>query len=64
MDSGIWGAIEAKVGKVPYLSVGTMKAAVDEEWANMSEDFVKRVGAAFRPRLEKCIAANGGHFEK
>ena len=63
LDFGIWGALEAKVGRVPYQSVEAMKAAVNQEWANMSDDFVQRVCAAFRPRIEKCIEANGSHFE-
>ncbi len=60
----IWGTVEARVCRTPYLPVSALKTAVDTEWANMSEDFIRRVCSGFRPRVEKCIAAEGGHFEK
>jgi hypothetical protein len=40
-----------------------LKAAVDEAWAAMSEDFISKVCRSFRPRLEAMIEADGGHFE-
>ncbi len=64
LDYGIWGAVESKVGKVPYPSVEALKAAVDQEWEAMSEDFIQRVCAGFRRRLELCVEAKGSHFEK
>ncbi len=51
------------VCRVPYQSVDALKAAVDQEGATLSKDFVERVCSAFRPRLERCIVAEGSHFE-
>ncbi len=41
-----------------------LKASIEEEWASMSEDFIKKVCCAFRPCLEAMVSANGGHLEK
>ena len=63
-DYGIWGNVERKAYARPHPSVDAMKADVDEEWANMSEDFIRRTCSAFRPRLELMLEAQGGHFER
>ncbi|QQP48946.1 Putative transposable element [Caligus rogercresseyi] len=40
-----------------------LKSAVDEEWTNMSMDYMVKVFAAFRPHVEVMIEAEGSHFE-
>ncbi|QQP49000.1 Uncharacterized protein FKW44_007891, partial [Caligus rogercresseyi] len=47
----------------PHPNVASLKSAVHEEWTNMSMDYVVRVCAAFRPRVEAMIEAEGSHFE-
>ncbi len=41
-----------------------MKAAVEREWNSMSREYVKATCSKFRSKLEACIAAEGGVFEK
>ncbi len=64
LDYGIWGYVESKTCATPHKSVDDLKASVEQEWANMSEDHVMKVCQAFRPRLEAMVAVDGGHFEK
>jgi len=64
LDYGIWGNVERKACAAPHPNVASLKAAVEQEWTNMSEDFVVKTCRAFRPRLEAMIAAKGGHFEQ
>ena len=64
LDFGIWGYVESKACAVPHPSVDALKVSVEKEWAAMSEDHVRKVCHALRPRLEARVAANGEHFEK
>ncbi len=60
----MWGAVEKKACSDYHPSVNSLKAKVDEEWGKMSDDTLKRICHKFRFRLERCIAANSGIFEK
>ena len=64
LDFGIWGNVERKACSTPHPNVESLKAAVEKEWADMDEDFIKKTCQAFRPRIEAMIKAEGGHFEK
>ncbi len=64
LDYGILGIIEKKACWTNHTSVAAMKASVEQEWAAMDEDFIKRTCAAFRPRHEAMLAMDGGHLEK
>ena len=64
LDFGIWGNVERVACATPHPSVPALKTAVDQAWADMSDELVVRVCARFRPRLEDMVAAEGGHFEK
>ncbi|QQP49440.1 Putative transposable element [Caligus rogercresseyi] len=57
------GNLERKACSRPHPNVASLKSAVHEEWTNMSMDYVVRVCAAFRPRVEAMIEAEGSHFE-
>lgn len=63
LDYAIWGEIERKACVTPQKNSDSLKAAVEEEWANMPEDYIIKVCRAFRPRLEAMLDAKGGHFE-
>jgi len=60
----VWGNVKRKACSRPHPSVGALKSAMEKEYANMSEDFIKNTCSAFRPRVEAILAAQGGHFEK
>jgi len=63
LDYGIWGNVERKACARSHRNVDELKASVEEHWASMEEDFIKRTCSAFRPRLEAMLEAGGGHFE-
>ena len=63
LDYGIWGAVERKACATPHPNVNSLKAAVEEEWSIMTEDFIVKTCKAFRPRIEAMIKAEGNHFE-
>ncbi len=64
LEYGIWGYAEREVCRTSHPSVDALKAAVDLEWARMSEAYIRKTCSVFRPRLEAMLAADGGHFEK
>ena len=64
LDYAIWGNVERVACARPHPSVDALKAAVEQEWANMSAEFVIKSCKAFRSRLETMLVADGGHFEK
>ncbi len=47
-----------------HSNVTELKTAVEEERANMSVDTLNYMCSRFRARVEKCIAVEGGIFEK
>ncbi|QQP52425.1 Uncharacterized protein FKW44_004580 [Caligus rogercresseyi] len=55
LDYAFWLHIESKACKLRHPNIDAVKAAVNQEWAGMYEDFVKRLMA--------IVAANGGHIE-
>ncbi len=52
------------VYNVKKLNIDALKTSVDQEWAAMLDTDVIKATKAFRRRLESCVAANGGIFEK
>ncbi|QQP39553.1 Putative transposable element [Caligus rogercresseyi] len=63
LDYVFWPHIESKACKLCHPNIATLKAAVNQEWAGMDEDFVVKICQAFRKRLMAIVAANGGYIE-
>ena len=64
LDFSMWNNVDRKANNMFHPNVDAMKAAVEREWNSMEEDYVRRTCAKFRARIEACIAAKGGIFEK
>jgi hypothetical protein len=64
LDYFVWSAVEKKACAVYHSNVDALKASVEKEWNNLSAATLKKVCKKFRSRLEACIAAEGGIFEK
>ncbi|QQP57112.1 Putative transposable element [Caligus rogercresseyi] len=58
LDYAFWPHIESKACKLRSPNIAALKAAVNQEWAVMDEDFV-----AFRKRFMAVVAANSGYIE-
>ena len=56
--------MEGIASKVGNTSLGVLKKNVEKHWAKMSGNLLLKSIRSLRLRLEKCIAANGGIFEK
>ncbi len=64
LDYGVWGYVEKKACSRPHPNVASLKAAVEEQWELMPEEYLVNTCSAFRPRVEAMLEAKGGHFEK
>lgn len=62
LDYSVWAHVEGKACKVRHSSVEELKTSVNRAWASMKKDYVRKVCTAFRSRLERVIAAEGGHI--
>ena len=64
LDYSVWEEVDKKANNVFHSNLDSMKAAVDREWTNMSPDYIRKTCRRFRSKLQSCIAAKGGVFEK
>lgn len=63
LDFSIWAFVEEKACKQSHASVSALKGSIQREWKAMTPDYIRKVCARFRPRLEAIIAADGNHIE-
>ena len=63
LDYSVWAHIENKACKVRHSNTEELKSSVCRAWTPMKKDYIRKVCKAFRPRLERVIAAKGGHIE-
>jgi len=64
LDFSIWGHIETTACASSHSNVDDLKASVDQVWTNMPRDYIHKTCKAFRRRLDMCVAAERGVFEK
>ncbi len=64
LDYSVWDNVDKKANNVYHPNIDVMKTAVAREWEDMDADYVRKTCTRFRAKLEACIAAEGGVFEK
>jgi len=63
LDYAVWGIVERRACATPHRNVADLKIAVEQEWANMSDDFLVKTCRSFRPRLEAMLDRGGNYIE-
>ena len=63
LDYFVWGVLEGKVNSRPYNNKEALKAAIRDAMINMDRNAIAKACSSFRSRLEKVVAADGGHIE-
>ena len=63
MDYSIWSILEAEACSKPHQSVESLKKSLVAAWNKIPQDVIDRAVDDFPTRLQKCIDAQGGHFE-
>ncbi len=59
LDFGVWGNVERVACATPHQNVDELKAAVEKEWAEMSEDFVIKNAPCSGPGWRQCSRQRG-----
>ena len=57
------GVLENKPNATLYSNIGSLKTAINEEWNEMSEEFILKAFKSFQKRVDRIIFKNGGHIE-
>ncbi len=60
LDCRVWTHVETKACVSSHPNLNAVKASVEREWALISDSNLVGAVKAFRSRLEKCLAAEGG----
>jgi hypothetical protein len=63
MDYSIWSILETRACATPHKNLESLRHALEQEWAKISLEELRRVTENFPKRLSACIKAKGGHFE-
>jgi hypothetical protein len=63
LDYGIWGVMQAKVNATSHENKSALARTIRREWNRLSEAMIRRTCRAFRLRLEKVVAADGGYID-
>ncbi len=64
LDYFMWSGVENKACRVYPPNVDALKASVEKEWNSIPAATLRSVCSRFRSRLERCVNAKGGVFEK
>lgn len=64
MDYAVWSILERKVSAKRYDTVDALKRALTRAWDDISVEELATIVDNFPKRLNACISARGGHFEK
>uniref|UniRef100_A0A914BVW0 Uncharacterized protein n=1 Tax=Acrobeloides nanus TaxID=290746 RepID=A0A914BVW0_9BILA len=59
----VWSILEEKACPKPHPNVESLKRALLKAWDEIDVETLAKIVDNFPKRLEKCVAANGGHFE-
>ena len=63
LDYAIWGILEKKTNATSHPNIGLLKAAIEEEWNKMCEEFILKACKLFQRCADTIIEKNGHHIE-
>jgi hypothetical protein len=63
LDYSVWSILEEKACPKSHPNVESLKRALLKAWDEIDVETLAKIVDNFPKRLEKCVAANGGHFE-
>ena len=63
LDHAIWGVLENKTNATSHPNIDLFKIAIEEEWNEMSEEFILKVCKSFWWRVDTIIEKHSGHIK-
>lgn len=64
MDYSVWSVLESKACKKNHSSIDALKKSLEKAWNELDVSYLSATIEDFPRRLQECIAAKGGLFEK
>ena len=62
LDYAVWDVLGNKTNATSHPNIGSPKAATEEEWHKMSEEFILTVWKGFQRCVDSITKKNGGHI--
>ena len=62
-DYAIWSSLENRTNTTSHPDIGLLKTAIEEEWNEMSEEFILKTCKSFQSCTDTIIEKNGNHIE-
>ena len=62
LDFSIWAKVQSDACKDSHPNKEALIKSVTKAWSNMSEDYIRKTCAKFRPRVEAVIECEGGYI--
>jgi len=63
VDYKIWGIMQEKVYRTKIRNIEELRVRIVNAWDEFDQLVIDAAIGQWRPRLEACVEANGGHFE-
>jgi hypothetical protein len=63
LDYGLWAKVQQHACAYPHINKEDLKISIICAWEDLDWVFVSNTVRAFRPRLERVIAAEGGYID-
>ena len=63
LDFTFWGQAMQKVWQAKPSTIKDLKAVVEEYFASLTPEFIKKCVLNMKKRAQFCVKANGAHFE-
>lgn len=64
LDYSVWSVLEETACAKPHSNVESLKRALKKAWNEISVEALAEIADNLFKRLQKCVDANGGHFEE
>ena len=64
LDFCLWSILEKEACATVHNNTEALKKSLEREWAKIPQETIRAAVKSFRGRLERIIAAKGGHIEK
>jgi inhibitor of nuclear factor kappa-B kinase subunit alpha len=63
LDYSIWAFVQSKACNCQHPNIDSLKSAVSDVWADMSESRIQKVCSRFRSRVEAVIKSEGSYID-
>ena len=63
LDYSVWSLLEQELYKEPIADLHQLRERLSATWNAFPQRTIAAIINQWRPRLQKCVDCNGGHFQ-